>query len=127
MRIGDFNRGAVFIGTFAGIDRKKYFVITGISKEKVCFCAFYINSNIPPSIMTKPKLLNLQVNIKGSKYDFLQHDSFVACNTPLEMKTTDLHKCKYVGQFDAEDLANVTETVIKSALLTQNQLELYCL
>jgi len=119
------HKGSVFIGNFVGINHSKYFVVTGLSKDKICFCAFYINSNIPQSIINKPKLLNLQVNIKGNKYDFLRHDSFIACNTPLEMKTADLHKCKYVGKIDDEDLTNIIETVINSKLLTQNKIKLY--
>ena len=73
----------------------------------------------------------MQVNIKGSKYSFLNHDSFVCCSTPLYisveniMKWTNKGQCKYVGCIDNEDLENITETLIQSGLLSEEEIELY--
>jgi hypothetical protein len=58
--------GDVFIKKFAGIDHHKYFVVAGVSDDKINLCAVYINSNIPGFMYSKQKLLNLQVNIKGN-------------------------------------------------------------
>ena len=125
------SKGNVFIGDFKGINHKKFFIIVGISSEKVCFCSVYINSNIPRYIYSNKTLLNLQVNIKGSKYDFLRHDSFVSCNSPLKYNVSELVAwinegiCEYVGDIDSEDLENITTTIVNSGTLTQKEIELY--
>lgn len=125
------SNGNVFIGEFEGIDHKKFFIIIGLSAEKVYFCSVYINSNIPRYIYLDKTLLNLQVNIKGSKYNFLKHDSFVSCSSPLKYNVIDLvnminnDKCKYVGDIDRDDLENITSTVINSGLLTEKEIKLY--
>ena len=123
--------GNVFIGEFKGIDHKKFFIIIGISSEKVYFCSVYINSNIPKYIYSNKTLFNLQVNIKGLKYDFLRHDSFVSCNNPIKYNVSDLMTwinngdCKYAGDIDAEDLENITTTVINSGILTQEDINVF--
>jgi len=120
--------GNVFLGDFKGISHKKFFIIVGLSFEKIYFCSVYINSNIPKYMYSNEILLNLQVNIKGSKYDFLKHDSFVSCNNPLKYNVNDLvawineGSCKYVGDIDREDLENITTTTINSGVLTQKDI-----
>jgi hypothetical protein len=114
-----FSKGQVFAGRFVGIDHEKYFIIVGITENKVQCCSVFINSNIPNYIINKQTLLNLQVNIKGSKYDFLTHDSFVSCNSIKEHEISDLHKCRYIGKIDNDDLLNVTETIVNSGTLEQ--------
>jgi hypothetical protein len=118
--------GDVFIRNFDKIDHPKFFVVAGMSGDKINLCAVYINSNIPDSIYSKRKLLDLQVNIKECKYDFLRHDSFVSCNMPINTTANKLISgCKYVGRIDGEDLINVRQTIIKSNILTKNELMLY--
>jgi hypothetical protein len=125
------SKGNVFLGEFKGIDHKKFFIIIGISCEKKSFCSVYINSNIPRHISSNQKLLNLQVNIKGSKYNFLMHDSFVSCNSPLQYNVNDLTEwvekgiCEYIGDINKEDLNDITTTVINSGLLTENEIKFY--
>jgi hypothetical protein len=62
--------GDVFIKNFVNIDHPKYFVVAGMSEDKIYVCAVYINSNIPGFMYSRQKLLNLQVHIKGKKYAF---------------------------------------------------------
>ena len=125
------SKGDVFLGKFDGIDHKKFFVIAGLSPEKVCICSVYINSNIPDFIFKKQELLNLQVLIKGVKYDFLKNDSFVSCNTQLKFNFSDLYnwidskRCRYIGKLDMEDLNNIKTTLINSGLLTLKEIKLY--
>jgi hypothetical protein len=125
------SKGNVFSGKFKDIDHKKFFIVIGISCKKICFCSVYINSNIPKYIYSNQQLLNLQVNIKGSKYTFLKYDSFVACNSPLQYNVNDLIAwinegiCEYVGNIDEEDLDNIITTVVNSGLLTKNETDLY--
>ena len=125
------SKGDVFLGKFDGIDHEKFFVIAGLSKDKIFICSVFINSNIPDFIFSKQVLLDLQVPIKGNKYDFLKHDSFVSCNTQLKLKFSDLHsriddkRCRYIGKLNTEDLNNIKTTLINSGLLTQKEIELY--
>jgi len=125
------SKGDVFLGKFDGIDHEKFFIIVGLSQDKICICSVYINSNIPEFIFKKQELLNLQVPIKGAKYDFLKHDSFVSCNTQLKFDFSDIYswidnkKCRYIGKLDMEDLNNIKTTLINSGLLTQKEIELY--
>ena len=125
------SKGDVFLGKFDGIHHEKFFIIVGLSKDKVCICSVFINSTIPDFIFKKKELLNLQVLIKGVKYDFLKHDSFVSCNTQLKFEFSDMYqwidnnKCKVIGKLDKEDLDNVTSTLINSGLLTIREIELY--
>ncbi len=125
------SRGAVFLNKFAEIDHPKFFVVAGLSQDKIYTCSFYINSNIHPALTKKQELLNLQVPIKGDKYSFLTHTSFVCCSTVLPVKTTNIHSwiinntCSYKGQLDKDDLANVTSAIINSGLLTDEEIELY--
>ena len=125
------SKGDVFLGKFEGIDHKKYFIISGLSQDKIFICTVFINSNIPDFIYKKQELLNLQVPIKGAKYDFLKHDSFVACNAQLKLNFSDFSAwienktCNYNGKLDMEDLNNIQMTLINSGLLTQNEIEIY--
>jgi hypothetical protein len=125
------SKGDVFLGKFDGIDHEKFFVIAGLSQNKIFICSVFINSNIPNFIFKKQELLNLQVPIKGNKYDFLQHDSFVSCNTQLKFKFSDIHhwiddkRCRYIGKLDTEDQNRIKTTLIDSGLLSQKEIELY--
>jgi hypothetical protein len=118
--------GDVFIGNFDGIDHPKYFVVAGMCENRINLCAVYINSNIPGFMYAKQKLLNLQVNIRGDKYSFLRHDSFVSCNNQIFTTADKLIKdCRYAGKIDEEDLTNIRCTIVNSGLLTRNELSLY--
>ena len=125
--------GDVYLSKFEEIDHPKFFIIAGLSQDKVFICSVYINSNIPKSFFTERKqsLLNLQVPIKGNKYKFLDYDSFVSCDSQLKLNFSDIYKrikdknCKYVGSLDAEDLSNVRNTLISSGLLSNKELKLY--
>ena len=123
--------GDVFLGKFDGINHEKFFVIAGLSQDKIYVCSVYINSNIPGFIYRKQELLDLQVPIKKIKNNFLKHDSFVSCNTQLKFEFSDMYnwiektRCKCVGKLDMDDLNNVQTTLINSGLLTTKELELY--
>ncbi len=124
-------KGAVFLNKFDDIVHPKFFIVVGLSHDKVFTCSVYINSNIPLAIMNKQALLDLQVPIKGSKYSFLNHDSFVCCSTPLPIETENIQKwinednsCSIKGQLDNEDLENVKTTLINSGLLSDDEIDM---
>jgi hypothetical protein len=125
-------KGSVFLNQFnIPEDHKKFFIVAGHSPDKIMTCSVYINSNIHPVILKNQFLLNLQVNIKGNKYSFLRHDSFVCCSTPLFIATQNImewinkNQCTYIGNIDDEDLGNIIQTLIQSGLLTEEEIELY--
>jgi hypothetical protein len=125
-------KGSVFLNHFdIPADHKKFFIVAGHCPNKILTCSVYINSNIHPAIFKNQVLLNLQVNIKGNKYTFLKHDSFVCCSTPLFITSENILKwinnnqCNYIGCIDNEDLENITQTLIKSGLLTEEEIKLY--
>jgi hypothetical protein len=69
--------GAVYLGPFPDVDHDKFYVIAGISGNRILACSVLINSRINPFIQRRPRLLDLQVMIKASSYEFLSHDSFI--------------------------------------------------
>ena len=125
------SKGNVFLGEFSGVEHKKFFIVVGLSNDKIYLCSVFINSSIPTFIYNKQELLNLQVPIKRAKYNFLKYDSFVSCNTQLKYDFTDIKKwidrgiCQYIGNIDNDDLNNITSTLIESGLLTQKEIDLY--
>jgi hypothetical protein len=125
-------KGSVFLNQFdIPDDHKKFFIVVGHCPDKIITCSVYINSNIHSAILKNQFLLNLQVNIKGSKYPFLKHDSFVCCSTPLFITSENILKwinnnhCEYMGSIDNEDLEYITQTLIGSGLLTEEETGLY--
>jgi hypothetical protein len=125
-------RGTVFLNQFeVPAGHKKFFIVAGYSPDKIITCSVYINSNIHPAILKNQTLLNLQVPIKGIKYPFLKHDSFICCSTPLFITTNNImkwvnnNKCKYIGCIDNEDIEYIIETLINSGLLTEDEIELF--
>jgi hypothetical protein len=118
-------KGAVFAGRFQEIDHEKYFIIVGITKDKIRCCSVFINSNIPSFIFRNQSLLSLQVNIQGFKYNFLTHDSFVSCNNIKELSIAYLQNCRYIGKIDDDDFGNIITTLLNSDTLSEKDREMF--
>lgn len=56
-------RGDILLSEFDGIDHRKFFVVMGVSEDKICGF-FFINSNIHPAIFNKQEQLNLQYPLR---------------------------------------------------------------
>lgn len=123
------NTGEVFLKKFEGIDHPKFFIIAGISKDRISVCSVYINSHIHPSIMQKQKLLDLQILLKKQNNSFLKYDSYVNCSDYISMKLNAIsnwiadRSCKVIGSINDEELKSIRETLINSGLLTGEQIE----
>ena len=117
--------GTVLLGEMEGVDHLKFFVVAGVSNDRVCVCSVVINSAINPFIMRRPHLLSRQVLILNEKYSFLSHDSYVNCAQPLK-GTSDFFKgYKRVGQLTVDDIQLVREEIVQSGMLTANALKIY--
>lgn len=117
--------GTVLLGEMEGVDHLKFFVVAGVSNDRVCVCSVVINSVINPFIMRRPHLLSRQVLILNEKYSFLSHDSYVNCAQPLK-GTSDFFKgYKRVGQLTVDDIQLVREEIVQSGMLTANELKIY--
>ena len=125
------SKGAIFINKFDEIDHPKFFIVVGLSQDKAFTCSVYINSTIHPSIKRKQNLLDLQIEIKASKYKFLDYDSYVCCSTPLPIDATNIKKwidsnsCYYKGSLDQTDLGIITNKLINSDLFSEEEIDLY--
>lgn len=54
--------GDVFLKNFEGIDHQKFFIVAGMTDDKLTVCSVFINSNIHPSLYNKQLILNAQVH-----------------------------------------------------------------
>lgn len=125
------NIGDVFLKNFDGIDHPKFFIVAGICQDKIFLCSIYINSRIHPSIMQRQNLLELQIPLKKSNNLFLSYDSFANCSTPIPMESEPLSNwiadgsCKVIGSLFKDDLEMITNALINSGLLSEEEIELY--
>jgi len=125
------NTGDVFLKEFEGIDHPKFFIVAGISQDRIYLCSVYINSKIHPSIMKRQHLLELQVPLKKQNNPFLKYDSFENCSTPIPMKSEPLSEwvsddsCKVIGSVYKDDLESIVKALKNSGLLSKDEIELY--
>lgn len=123
--------GDVFLKKFEEIDHPKYFIVAGISKDRIFLCSIYINSRIHPSIMIRQQLLELQIPLKKENNPFLKYDSFACCSSPIPMESEPLGKwvsdgsCKVIGRVFKDDLNTIVKTLKNSGLLSEEEIDLY--
>lgn len=119
--------GAVFLGPFPGVDHPKFYVIAGISEARILVCSVLINSGVNPFIQRRPNLLALQLKINVVDYDFLTHDSFVNCASPVKGKLSHFEDAsfEYKGALNEADLLKVRDCICKSGVLTAEEIKLY--
>lgn len=124
-------KGEVFLNKFPEIDHPKFFIVVGLSDDKLYTCSVYINSEIHPSIKAKQELYNLQVPIQKANNGFLSHDSYACCSTLLPIESNKINEwknsgsCKVIGQVSEQDLEIITNTILDSNLLTAEEIEQY--
>ena len=125
------NVGDVFLKEFEGIEHPKFFIVAGLSQDRVFLCSVYINSRIHPSIIQRQHLLELQVPLRKQNNSFLRYDSFANCSTPILMESEPLsewvadNSCKVIGTVFKDDLNSIVGTLKNSGLLSEEEIELY--
>ena len=117
-------RGDILLSEFAGIDHRKFFVVMGISEDKVCGF-FFINSNIHPAIFNKQEQLNLQYPLRHLDYPFLKYDSFLCASSVIERKLSDISEgirvgtTMVMGRMKDEHVSDVVEMVKASNVISE--------
>ena len=91
-------RGTILLSDcFADIDHAKYFVIVGVSEDKIAGF-FFINSRIHPIIFSKPAQLEMQFLLRKEDYGFLRYDSYLGANEILVREISVLARSMKEGQ-----------------------------
>ena len=123
-------RGDILLSEFDGIDHRKFFVVMGVSKEKVCGF-FFINSNIHPAIFNKQEQLELQYPLMSRDYSFLKYDSFLCASSVIERSLSDIsdgisrQTTMVIGRLKDEHVNDVVEMVKASKVISERHKRLY--
>lgn len=123
-------RGDILLSEFDGIDHRKFFVVMGVSEEKVCGF-FFINSNIHPAIFNKQEQLELQYPLMSRDYSFLKYDSFLCASSVIERSVADIsdgirnQTTMVIGRMKDEHINDVVEMVRASKVISERHKRLY--
>lgn len=123
-------RGDILLSEFDGIDHRKFFVVMGVSEDRVCGF-FFINSNIHPAIFNKQEQLNLQYPLLHRDYEFLKYDSFLCASSVIERRIADVSEgirnrtTLVVGRLKDEHIADVIRMVRESKVISNRYKQLY--
>lgn len=123
-------RGDILLSEFDGIDHRKYFVVMGVSENRLCGF-FFINSNINPAIFNKQEQLDLQYPLMHRDYDFLKYDSFLCASSVIERNLSDIAEglknktTTLVGRMKEEHVADVVKMVRASKVISERHKRMY--
>lgn len=129
--VDSLKQGDVLLKEFDEADHLKFFIIAGMSEDKIYICSVFINSSIHPILFAKQHLLNLQVPIKKDTNPFLKYDSFVNCAYPMQIQSAKIADafingtCKVIGTVCQNDLDHIQYSIINSGLLSDEEIERY--
>ena len=127
LRLISIKPGDVFLGEMEGVDHEKFFIIAGVSGDRVLCCSVLINSKINAFILRRPHLLERQLLLRADEYDFLSHDSYVNCAQPFKSRLDYFSDAeyKYKGHLYDTHIKQVRNFLITSGQLTQEEINLY--
>lgn len=123
-------RGDILLSEFDGIDHRKFFVVMGVTEDKMCGF-FFINSNIHSAIFNKQEQLNLQYPLLHRDYSFLKYDSFLCASSVIECRVIDIAEkisaktTTVVGRMKSEHIAEVLKLVQSSKVISERHKMLY--
>lgn len=117
--------GVILHGPMEGVDHSKFYIVAGISGDKVLACSVLINSRINPYIANRPHLMRRQILIQQADYTFLDHDSYINCASPLKGNVSIFYKQDYTikGHLSALHLREVRKQIISSGILSVKEME----
>lgn len=123
-------RGDILLSEFDGIDHQKFFVVMGVSEDKVCGF-FFINSNIHPAIFNKQEQLDLQYPLLHRDYGFLKYDSFLCASSVIERRLSDISEgikngtTSVIGKMKEEHVTDVVEMVRASKVISERHKRMF--
>lgn len=123
-------RGDVLLSEFDGIDHQKFFVVMGVSENRICGF-FFINSNIHRAIFNKQEQLNLQYPLRHVDYPFLKYDSFLCASSVIERSVDSISEgirngtTIVIGRLKDEHILDVVGMVMKSDVISERHKKLY--
>lgn len=123
-------RGVILLSEFNGIDHRKFFVVMGLSENKVCGF-FFINSNIHPAIFNKQEQLSLQYPLLHKDYEFLKYDSFLCASSIIERRLSDISEgilngtTSVIGMLKEEHVSDVIEMVRASKVISEHHKRMF--
>lgn len=119
--------GSIFHGPMDGVDHGKFYIIAGVSGDKLCVCSVVINSKINQFILKRPKLLALQVEILEGDYSFLDHKSYINCANPFTGLSAKLNTDEFTFKdvLKPNHLEVVISNIKASGALTQDEIDLF--
>jgi len=119
--------GSVLLGPMPGVDHLKYYIVAGVSGDKLCVCSVVINSQINQFIQKRPHLLERQFEISDKNYSFLSHLSYVNCAQPIKLKASLLsgNEFSLVGVLEEGDLSEIRTQIVASGMLTEEEIEMF--
>ena len=127
LRLATIKPGDVFLGEMDGVDHEKFFIVAGVSDNRILCCSVLINSKINPFIMRRPHMLERQLCLRADEYDFLSHESYVNCAQPFKSHLDFFSDAgyKYKGCLSDIHIKQVQDFLITSGQLTQEEINLY--
>lgn len=126
----NIQRGDILLSEFDGIDHQKFFVVMGISENKMCGF-FFINSNIHPAIFNKQEQLNMQYPLRRHDYSFLKYDSFLCASSVIERSVATISEgikdgtTTVIGRMKEEHIEEVIKMVQASTIISARHKKMY--
>jgi hypothetical protein len=99
--------------------KDKYYVVVGISDDKIALGTVYINSEINPNLFTNTNLKKLHISLSATDNPFLKRDSFIDCSSINERLIADVQSCitsgdtkyGYVSHLPTDTMQTVNTTL----------------
>lgn len=126
----NIQRGDILLSDFDGIDHRKFFVVMGVSEDRICGF-FFINSNIQRIIFNKQELLDMQYPLKHADYPFLKYDSFLCASSVIERSVDVISSgindgtTTIIGRLKDEHVKDVIDMVRKSKVISNKQKQMF--
>lgn len=104
--------------------KTKYFIIIGISQDRVALGVVYINSEINPNLFSKPELKQLHIPMSPDERELVEYDCFIDCSKiyekPLESISQLLKEnpsCDR-GMLNSVELGRVQEKIYSASTIS---------
>lgn len=128
----NLSRGDILLSEFKDIDHQKFFVVMGISEDKICGF-FFINSGINRYLLNKKEQLAMQYPLRKADYHFLRYDSFLCASSVQEHPLKSIvegirnNRTKIIGKLKDEHISEILSMVNSSVIISRYHKKRYFL